>query len=556
MCEQARPYYYDYLCGEGEKCFPAEVLAHVSQCGFCQDEVNRLKIVLAETEEHAAESTGQINSAIATNLRLHFAYIGTSVTCNTVRPSLPSLADPLLEVGVPTPITVHLDKCQQCANDLETVRRLNLTHKQLCRLGQLFAEKPSEDTISCSQAGTGILAVASMVFRETNAEVLKHLCTCPNCREVLYQYREAVRGELLQDQRAQNKFPCEAVSAADIFDYCFPYGIDPTNDQYAKFRESLTSHARSCPTCLGKMQELHKTVYGILERQESGIVTCFKVDESARDSIAGSPDDVYKDWPIEVRVFDKSTEIETIEARDSGDAVSRKPKQRLSTLNVRPFIKPAAAAAAVILVAILLLNIPIAKAVDLGRIYEALEQIKNICLTAFVPEKAEPTQEVWVSRTLNIKMFKTEMECVLWDLKGKSKKSRDLNTGSITMAELDNDVLVTLEETTKAPWGLLPFDDISSIPEDAGWQKVADEDVEITIPNTEVYDLMWIEKSLAGSIIHRRWRGYIDIEMKLPMRVERWRKRANEEEYELLTVTKVAYPTAVEIRDVIKDVGF
>ena len=215
-CEQARPYYYGYLFGEGEKHLPAEVLAHVSQCGFCQDEVNRLKIVLAETEEHAAESTGQINSAIATNLRLHFAYIGTSVTCNTVRPSLPSLADPLLEVGVPTPITVHLDKCQQCANDLETVRRLNLTHKQLCRLGQLFAEKPSEDTISCSQAGTGILAVASMVFRETNAEVLKHLCTCPNCREVLYQYREAVRGELPQDQRAQKKFPCEAVSAADI----------------------------------------------------------------------------------------------------------------------------------------------------------------------------------------------------------------------------------------------------------------------------------------------------------------------------------------------------
>jgi len=153
-------------------------------------------------------------------------------------------------------------------------------------------------------------------------------------------------------------------------------------------------------------------------------------------------------------------------------------------------------------------------------------------------------------------MFKTEMECVLWDLKGKSRKSRDLNTGSITMAELDNDVLVTVEETMKAPWGLLPFGNISAVPEDAGWQKVAGEDVEITIPNTEVYDLVWIEKSLIGSIIHRKWRGYIDIEAKLPKRIEWWEKYTEEEEYKLLTVTKVAYPTVVEIRAVIKDVGF
>lgn len=556
MCEQARPYYYESLRRDGEEKIPAEILAHIRQCRFCQAEVNRLKVVLAESEEHAPKSAQQINSAIATNLRLHFAYIEASVTCNTVRPFLPSLADPLLEVGVPTPITVHLDKCQQCANDLETIRRLNLTRKQLCRLGQLFAEKPSEDAISCSQAQAGILAVVSMVFRETNAEVLKHSCTCPDCREVLYQWRETVREELVQEQRAPNRFPCEVVSAADIFDYCFPYGIYPASNQYAKFRESFTSHARSCPTCLGKMQELHNTVYGILERQESGIATCFKVDESARDSIVGSPDDLYEDWPIEVQVFGKSGEIETIEARDSGAAVSRKPEQRLSTLSIRPFIKPAAVAAAVLLVAILLLKGPVAKAVDLGQIYEALEQIKNICLTAFVPEKAKPTQEIWISPALNIKMFKTETECILWDLKGKSRKSRDLNTGSITTAELDSSILVEIEETMKVPWGLLPFDNISAVSEDAKWQQVTDENIGTIIPNTEVYDLMWTEKELIGSIVYKKWRGYIDIETKLPMRVERWRKRANEEEYELLTVTKVAYPTAVEIRAVIIDAGF
>jgi len=207
-------------------------------------------------------------------------------------------------------------------------------------------------------------------------------------------------------------------------------------------------------------------------------------------------------------------------------------------------------------VAILLLKGPVAKAVDLGRIYEALEQIKNICLTAFVPEKAKPTQEIWISPALNIKMFKTETECILWDLKGKSRKSRDLNTGSITTAELDSSILVEIEETMKVPWGLLPFDNISAVPTDAEWQKVADENIETTIAETEVYDLVWIEKSLTGSVIHRKWRGYIDTETRLPKMIEWWEKYANEEEYKLLTVMKVAYPTAVEIRAVIKDVGF
>jgi len=557
ICEQARPYYYEYLCGEGQERIPTEILAHINQCRFCQGEVNRLKIVLAGAKEDAGQHAGKIDSAVITNLKLHFAYIGAFVTCKTVRPFLPSLADPVLEVGVPTPITVHLDKCQQCANDLETIRQLNLSHKQLCRLGQLFAEKPAEDAISCSQARTAILAVVTMVFRETTAEVLKHLCTCPDCRELLYQYRETVHEELLRSKRAQTEFPCEAVSATDIFDYVVPYGIDPADDQYAKFRESFTSHASTCPTCLDKMQELHSTVYSILECQESSIVTGFKlVDDSARDSTMAGPGDIYEDWPIEVQVLDKSTEIETIEARDSGAAVSRKPKQRLSTLSIRPFIKPAAVAAAVILVAILLLNIPVAKAVDLGQIYKALDRIKNVYLTSFVPEKTEPTQEMWISRALNIKMFKTETRWVLWDVKNRFRKSRDLNTNLIKTAELNDDVFVQVEETMDVPWGLLPFNNISAVPEDAKWQQVVNESIETTLPDTEVYDLMWIEKKLGGSIVYKKWRGYIDVETKLPKRVERREKRTQEEEYELLTFTTVAYPTAVEIRVVIKDAGF
>ena len=113
MCEQARAYYYDYLCGEAREHIPAEMLAHIDKCRFCQAEVGRLKSMLAEAEACATEGTRQTTSTVVANLRLHFAYTGARVACNTVKPFLPSLAIPALDVGVPTPITVHLDKCRQ-----------------------------------------------------------------------------------------------------------------------------------------------------------------------------------------------------------------------------------------------------------------------------------------------------------------------------------------------------------------------------------------------------------------------------------------------------------
>jgi hypothetical protein len=547
MCEKARLYYYDYLCGESQNDIPEEILAHINQCHFCQAELDRLKIILAKTEEPATDSTSQTTSVITTNIRLHFAYTGTLVTCKMVRPFLPSLADPALEIGIPTPITVHLDKCQQCTNDLETIRQLNLTHKQLCRLGRLFAEKPAENAVSCSQVQTAVTSVGSVAFHETNAEVLKHLCTCPNCRELLYKYRQAIHE--LQDQRIQQKFPCEEVSATDIFDYCFSYGINPANGQYAKFHSDFTSHVRTCPKCTAKMQGLHRTLYSILERQESGIVTHFKLRNTAQNPIANSPNDVYMDWPIEIKVLDKS--------KLEPDIITfpQKIKQRSLATTLRKFRIPAVAAIILITFGLFFLGTPVAKAIDLGHVYKALEQIKNVYLATFIPEDAKPIQEIWLSRALNIKMFKTNTQYVLWDIKGKSKKVKELNAGSFTTTKLSKNILAKVERTMEIPWGLLPFNDVSQLPKQAQWQQMADETVENTIANTHIYDLMWVENRLSSSMVYRKWRGYIDTETKLPKRIEHWEKYSGEEEYELISVIELAYPSTLEIQTVISNIG-
>jgi hypothetical protein len=283
-------------------------------------------------------------------------------------------------------------------------------------------------------------------------------------------------------------------------------------------------------------------------------VTCVTVEKQINEAVEPEPADLYADWPIDVQVLGKSK----IEPKISSATVlfPRLLKQRVLALNPKRFIKPAAAAAAVILVALLVLNAPVAKAVGLNQIYKALERIKNVCITTFIPGESKPTRERWISESLGITMVKTQREWVLWDVKGKSKKSKDFGTGSITVTEPGKDILAKAKQTMDVPWGLLPFNDVSKIPPDSKWCQAADETIETTVPDTKVYELAWMNKGLGGSaIIHRKWRGYIDVKTKLPRRIEWWEKQAEETEYRLVTIIKVTYPTAVEIRAVIREAG-
>jgi hypothetical protein len=105
-CANIRPYYYDFLCEETKGNIPQNTLQHIDQCRHCRDEINRLEALLAHADKDIKES--QQNSAMITILGLHFAYIGKSVTCSTVKPFLTSLAVPALEISIPTRICTLL----------------------------------------------------------------------------------------------------------------------------------------------------------------------------------------------------------------------------------------------------------------------------------------------------------------------------------------------------------------------------------------------------------------------------------------------------------------
>lgn len=537
-CTNARLYYYDFLNKETREGIPDGALQHIKQCRKCQTEADRLKDLLEQADERLETGQSRKDSAIGTLLKLHFDYIGEQVKCDTVKPFLASLADPALQIRIPTPITTHIDKCPSCRDDLKILLDLHLPHKYLCRLGQLLADKPTEDDFSCSEARMAIPDVVSMAFHETSAEVLKHLCTCPDCRERLYLHRESVRKELMSDGAINKGFPCESVTAADIYDYCLPYGIDPADDEYDEFRESLTSHLRSCPTCLAKIQELHRTISNITERAESGVITVYNIDESEFSTgfpvvseTAGAEDYIHASKPAAVGIVTRL-------------------KEKTSATKVKPFLKAGLAAAAVIAIGFaLLFNSPAAGAVTIEQIRRAFENAKNIYIATFT-DKMELTQENWVSRSLNIYMTKTRGKLVLLDVANKRKSEKDASTNTVETSVLSNKMIAGVEDMMTNFLGLVPLAELA-LKTDNIELKPLGNDLENGTEAIEIYELTWHEKARDESTIYRKWRLFIDLKTNRPQRTEFYRKLLGDNRYILVSTKEFKYISESEMRTIV-----
>jgi hypothetical protein len=394
-----------------------------------------------------------------------------------------------------------------------------------------------------------------MTLRETDSDVLKHLCTCPDCRKALYEYRQTVCKEV-EGEPEQEKFPCEKVSAADIFDYVVPYGLDPAKNQYARFRESLCSHVRRCPACIGRMQQLHNTVYAILDRADSEVATVYKIEDSAKGRAASESNDLYSSFPIKVEVLNWKDEAKAKKSASTIDSTVTL-KYRVSSVNLKSLAKVSFAAAAVILIALaLFLYIPTARAVSIEQIYKAIEKVRNVYIASFVPGQQEPVQEQWISRTLNINKIKTKREIVLWDLPNKVRKIKNLDTNLTEITSLANDQTIKIEKTIAGSLDILPFPELSLVPENGKWCCVTQNSLEPSAKGLEVYDLTWNERTYDGSLVFKKWRVFADIETNLPQRIEWYRKLYAGDEYSLVLVNVIDYIKHSEIQDMVKEEGF
>jgi len=540
----SRSYYWDLLNLESPDQVPEAVSEHITKCRHCQAQISRLQTSFAHADSLGGQAK-QRNSAVTTLLRLHLAYAGRPVTCSTIKAFLPSLALADLKVKIPSPITAHLACCRDCSDDLLTITGLGLTCNQLYRLGLILTRKPSETPLDCSQARLAIPQIAAMDFDKTDSEVLRHLCTCSQCRKMLYQHRQEILTELPPEETAQKKFLCEKLSAGDIFDYCFPCGIDSTANKDTESRQSLALHLRTCPTCLTRMQDLHTAVSAIAERPDSNVVTCFTFQEQTAEPVQSDLSSLYPDWPVIVQILDKS------KPAASAVAFAEVPRKRAINLSPRQLLKPAVAAAAVILMALgSFFYTPSAAAVTLSEVCKAIVKIQNIHITGFIAGKPEPVQKEWLSRTLRVGMFESREQFVLWDIPNKISKTRDLSSGSLTTVAASAEMLPKIQESIVGLCGLVPFSSISDVPRDSQWISVDDANLTAMVPGTVVYDLTWT-KTFDQVTECCKLRFFINTATDLPKRIEYYSKSAISHEYTLESVRVVTYPPQSEIEAVL-----
>ena len=556
LCKEAEAHYFNFLSERDSDIVPRHIIDHVRGCGQCRSKIEQLGSILAHTCSSSAIS--QSDAAIGTMLKLHFAYLGKPVSCKTVKPFLPALIDPMLEVRIPTPITAHLDHCQSCSEDLERIRELNLSRGQLCRLSQMYADKPKDRYIACPKAHTAINDVVQLSLNKTTADILKHLCLCSYCRELVYEARKVTVKLLPKNPEGKEDLFCSELSSSDIFDYAVPYGLDPSNDQYMKFRESLTTHTRKCPKCLGKIQDLHQLVFGIIDKPESGVVTiCHTIEsQEAERQVDKHPENLYSGFPISVEVSGlQSVAVKKQPASTHTGALTR--TRTFSIGRLAPLAKFGAVAAALAIVASLFLfTTPSAKAVTLEQLYEAVLKVKNVYIASFASGQTEPTQKKWVSRPLGIYMTSAGDELALWDLHSGIRKTRASETDETKQTMISNEDNARIKTMIGGSFGLLPFEDIAILPRDAQWRRLADAKIPGNTSNLEVYDLLWTDKSYLGPLTFNRWRVYVGPETKLPQRTEIYQMLPGEQEYILNSFNVIDYPTDDEMQAMIEKLSF
>jgi hypothetical protein len=532
LCEQSEIYYFDYLFGVYGETVPEYLIDHIEHCSYCQKRINNLKTALSSPGDSDKSVGNQSESVISDLLKLHFAYLDSQVTCKAARPFLPVLLVPALKIRIPTPITVHLDQCEQCKQDLKRISGLNLRLTQLYRLSRLFAAKPDDDDIDCNHAKPSILAFVLMAFQETSEEVLKHLCVCPQCRDSLYEYRETMRLEK-SPETGQKSSQCTQPATSDIFDVVCPYGFTPAKVN-TKSQNLLISHLQSCPQCLSKMQELHRTVYEIAARPDSDVVTIYHMDNSAASEELSESTSPYAGFPIKV---------ETRDINDKTPATIKFPvvsKEKVSSFDIKPVLKGSLAAAAVLLIAVsLFFHASSAGAVSIEKIYAALGKINNIHISTYAPGKEEPNQENWVSQSLKTYIIKTSNGLVLSDVANKVRKSKKSGTDTLEIMSLSGDSIDDVNLKISASLGIMPFDNMSDIPADAQWSHLTDANQFSAIKGTEVYELTWSQRTYGTLSVISKWRAFVDAEINIPRRIESYQRLSSEQDFNLISIIKV-----------------
>ncbi|UCD51416.1 MAG: hypothetical protein JSW27_02050 [Phycisphaerales bacterium] len=505
-CNRAEAYYHDLLEGGDSPAVPQDVAAHIRRCGHCRQRLKRLRETLLETEREGTGLQSQGDRDLVGELEAQFAFLGEPLTCERVKPFLPSLLAPETQMRIPTPVTVHIDQCPECARDLESLRALDLNSEQLARLGRLYADNSVNGFWVCLRVQSSTTLVRPGGLEHADAEAIDHLCVCPRCRHRLYRQRQRLLEAEQHDAAGQGTLDCADISDADLFDFVVPYGnfdvlaADGRSGQCAE-------RIRSCPHCLAKAQQLHRTVFGVLERPDSGVVTVYRArSEPCRsEAQAESP---YRGYPVDVQVTRPEAD-ETVSADTRVRGFSR----------LKPAFRMALTAAAVIPVAMLfVMSARSALGLTPRRLNEIAAANPCVHISVFGEDLSRPKQEIWASRSRRLLISETDRGRTVVDLaRGRTDfipAHRSDESASYDARSRDTD-LARAERSLDRLLGRF-MDDLQ-------WDSKLNrrEDAGVGETRLEVYELAWAPAPVLGNAARpQKWVVYVDPVSSRPVKTE------------------------------------
>jgi hypothetical protein len=558
-------WYHDLVTGHGPG-VPESIFRRIRRCLVCRRRVHHLQEAVTGAGGETDVSRSDMKRDVIDTLSLHFGCLEEQVTCSRVKPFLPGLLMPSVQIRIPTPITVHLDHCPECAEDLEALRGLGLSAEQLERLEQLYeqenlvagAARPSkQDPRLCRRARARIAAFVQGSLDDIDGEILNHLCTCPRCRSRVSRSRQKLISRRAAPPNlfdgvpdvglgrpkahGQTSLPvlpgaaaaCGAdTPIAQLFDYAVPYGRTARSQERAG-----DSHVRACRPCLRKVQVLDETIYGIAERTDSGVTTVYSTAENARE-IAESFADPYPEYPIHVQVIRGAPE------RDAGFGwspanVKAALNRTACNLQVRFLLKTAVAVAAVLVLASLFRGTAHTSGVTLAQVFRAFEKAENVHISRFYLPAGQLTQEFWISRTSNVLLVTVGQESTLYDLGAKEAHVRRLSEGSAGTRDMTDRVYAKARSQVDAYLGLT----LNDVPSTAKWTRVSDEDAE----GLDTYELTFGEQSPSGAIVSWKWEIRIDPLTRRPREIQMLHRASAGNPWRYVRKTEIRYPTDGEM---------
>lgn len=532
LCQEAQIYYYDLVCPE-EGAVPASVRRHAAACPVCREQIRRLREVLCQSQESPRRAGSGRDETIEA-LTEQFRLLETHVTCADAKPYLPELAAAAPAIRIPTPVTVHVDQCPACAEDLRTVRKLNLTAEQLKRLGRVLK----------SYRAGGVLPLNPGRIR------------LERCGDDAHDGRIALPAETPVPPEtgaapvpfADGPVACGEVSAAEIFDYVV--GPDAVRDELP----AVTAHLGICPVCRAGALSLQRTIEGIAARENAPVRTVYHAGDDLREA-SEQRSDLYR-YPVSVDVLHgiSGSCADRSDAPAAGTACSPASEYSPDSLAAPQsgrFRRETLVRAAVIGVAVvsfitlLRTTAPTASGTFDNEVLKALAQVKNVHILT-TAHTGRLAHEFYIARGSNRFVRKTTQECVLYDLGNDRKETIELRTGIRAVGRLNKDerrwvrqimvsCLARELERISPDTRLEP----SAAPPEAGGKDL------------DVHEVRGSQRG-ANAAAHDRWWIYIDRITGLPHKTEFYRRPPRASRWDLQMTTVFAYPTEQEMRDTIQ----